>query len=669
MLRVVVPFIGGLLIGRSVAWSPAITAPLALVLWGAWVAVSWRWRTYRARWVSGALFWPLWVVVGTCWQGLHRPGARADDIGHWANVGRGWSSRVLELASLTGRAERAWVEVDGVVEEGAVHRASGRMLITLLADTPCAWPEVGDAVFFVAHADTIDRVADPGGFDLRQWAGGYGAAHTALVRRGGWRVLGRATGIPAWCTTMRTQVVGWLRASSLGPRERGLVKAILLGIRDELDTDQRDAFARSGTLHTLAVSGSHVALIYGALLWAMAGFGGRVVARAVRSILILLVLWAYAGMTGFTPSVMRATITFSLFCVADLSRRRTEPVNSLAAGAFVLLVWDPSTLLQLSFQLSFLAVLGIAMFYRPILHSWDPPNRVAGYFWSLFAVSMAAQAFTTPLSLLAFRAFPVWFLPANMVIVGLVALGVYGGVLLLALHDVPYVGGLLTWCMERLLWTLGSASELFAHLPGAYPSVRISGAQCIGLYVLVCLVALWWLERRRWARAGAAIVVVLLLVSWALAARARNTHVRFVVYDERRELRWAVEEGRGLVVCTDTVDAYFQRKVEQHRRSVGALQVMMERPFPRLLRPGGLSVLIWDGTTVDPRVTGRVDVLVIARAPGDPERLTGLLRPSAAVVLAPGLPRAERSRLVNWCRAHGVTVHDVRQDGAYVRPA
>ncbi|MBK8948695.1 MAG: ComEC/Rec2 family competence protein [Flavobacteriales bacterium] len=215
----------------------------------------------------------------------------------------------------------------------------------------------------------------------------------------------------------------WLDRSGLPDRERAVVLALLLGIRNELDAAQKDAFARSGTMHVLAVSGMHVALIYWVLMALLKPLGGGGVARWSRAVIALLVLWGYAGITGATPSVLRATVMCSLFVIAGLSERRSATLNTLAGSALLLLVWDPRMLFQLSFQLSFLAVLGIVLCYDPIRRLWSPGNVVLRYCWSLIAVSLAAQLFTTPVSLAVFKAFPVWFLPANIIIVTLVNIG------------------------------------------------------------------------------------------------------------------------------------------------------------------------------------------------------------------------------------------------------
>ena len=162
------------------------------------------------------------------------------------------------------------------------------------------------------------------------------------------------------------------------------------------------------------------------LLFMLGWWGGSGKVRLMRGSLILLALWGYAGLTGGSPSVLRATIMFSLFTLASMSSRRADPINSLFTAALVLLVWEPHMLIEIGFQLSFLAVLGILLFHRPIERLWVPNGKWVGRIWTLTVLSLSAQLLTTPLSLYYFKAFPVWFLPANLVVVTAVGTPVFG---------------------------------------------------------------------------------------------------------------------------------------------------------------------------------------------------------------------------------------------------
>ena len=670
MIRLALSFLGGVMVGSFVDVDPVVSGSLALLMFVGWCALTYWERGYERRWWRGVSLMPSLFVFGIFWHQLRTSDHGDHGIAASRNHATGWQLSVVEVISESERTVRMWADGNAVLDSSGAHAVHGKMLLTLLKDSGSVIPSVGDDLLVLARADTIDRVADPGGFDQRKWASSYGVYHQCFAPNGKWRVFKKQGGWTSLFEGSRQRITQWLRNSSLGDRERGMVKAILLGIRDELDTDQKSAFVRSGTMHVLAVSGSHVALIYGVLLFGFSRFGETRRVRIGRSLVILLVLWFYAGLTGATPSVLRATVTFTLFCFSDMIGRRTEPVNSLASAAFLLVLWDPLMIWQLSFQLSFLAVLGIAMFYTPLMNLWAPPNVVFRYFWSLFSVSLAAQSFTTPLALYAFKAFPVWFLPANLIIVGLVALGVYGGAILLLFHRVPFLGEWITWLMQGLLKAIGVISDRFAHLPGAYPAVRIDAWQCAGSYVLVLLVAGWFFERWNWARTSTIALISALLFSWGWNAHDRNAAQCFVIYDERDHLTCAVESGRTLTVFADTVDQWTSRKIVQHERSMGALMVDTVHGLPGRIKVGKVDAMIVEANTVLPDSgAGTPPTVLVLSTDGryDIATLNERAHPTDGFVLGPAIKAKSRAFLRRWCREHHVPFHDVRLSGAYVR--
>lgn len=671
MLRAAVPFILGLTVARYVLlplWCVWALGSAALLVW---IFLAWRKQLFQRRWSSGVMLLPLFLILGLFWQRLHTVVARADHVQVLAPLATGWEVEVTELASVNDRTIRAWAEVRaGMVAGGAVP-TSGRMLLTLLRDTMRKSPVVGDRLLIAARATSITQIPDPGGFDLRAWAASHGATHQCFAPGNRWRRIGSNVQRIALFDHARGRIEEWLHASALPDRERALVKAVLIGVRDELQKDQSMAFVRSGTIHVLAVSGSHVGIIYVAIAWALAFLGKRRSGRLLRGFLALTVIWLYAGLTGFTPSVLRATVMFSFFTIAEMTSWRVEPLNSLASAALLLLLWDPSMIVQLGFQLSFLAVLGISLFYRSLMQAWMPPNKVVHFFWSLLAVSLSAQAFTIPLCLYMFHAFPVWFLPANMVIVGLVGISVYGGISLLIFRTVPVLGAFLTVALKWLLLLLGWTSAFFAELPGAYPAVRIGGWGALGLYVLLFLASAWIFERWRWARMATMATICMLLTGWAWTAHQRNAQQQVVIYSGRDVMACAFVEGRTMHVFADGLDKWTLRSVEDHVRQSGVVRTILVDSMPRWVRMGDRKIAFMplkrlregDGRAVD-------DDLIVLYGNGwlDMDRVERMeADPHMEWLLGPGLRRQQRRLIRSWSSKKHLALMDVSEQGAYVR--
>src|SRR5260221_6202756 len=134
-----------------------------------------------------------------------------------------------------------------------------------------------------------------------------------------------------------------------------------LGWKTALNNEVADPFMRSGTMHIFAISGLHIALIAGILVSLL-----RVlkVPRAACGLIVIPLIWAYTGVTGWQASAIRSTVMMTIIIAGWSLKRPSDLLNSLAAAAFIILLWEPQQLFQASFQLSFSVVLSLALFGR-----------------------------------------------------------------------------------------------------------------------------------------------------------------------------------------------------------------------------------------------------------------------------------------------------------------
>ena len=314
-------------------------------------------------------------------------------------------------------------------------------------------------------------------------------------------------------------------------------------------------------------------------------------------------------------------------------------------------------------------MLGIIIFYQPVHALWVPSTVVGRFLWSLMAVSIVAQVFTLPLCLYVFHAFPVWFLPANMAIVGLVGLGVYGGVLLLGLHAVPVLGAFITALMAWLLMLLGWLSSFFSSLPGAYPAVRIGFWGMLGLYLLIAFASLWFMQGSRWTRSLSLAMVALLLFGWAWTAHQRNTQVQFALYAGRDGPCCAIVKGRSLHVFISSATPWTERSIREHARSAGVRLIHRTDSLPfKVLAPDRQYVFMPLDHVPLEQPMPITPVTTIWYGSGPPNGSGWTAGNQQEWVLAGDLKANARRKMIRWASNHGIPVHDIRMAGAYVRP-
>jgi len=291
--------------------------------------------------------------------------------------------------------------------------------------------------------------------------------------------------------------------------------ALLLGQKESLGKEVKQAYSATGTQHILAVSGLHVGIIYSILLLPLTYFKQE--GHALRKSYLLLVMgliWIYSLMTGFSPSVVRAVVMFSLVTLGQMRKRKPSIWNILSFSALLLLVLDPGVRTDLGFQLSYLAVAGIVGLQPLILQLWSPPNRILDYFWQMAAVTLAAQLITSPLTVHYFHTFPSYFLLANLLIVPLSYLILCVGVPFLLLAWIPFLGRVLGATVDFLLLLQNEVTYRIQDLPAAlWQGIHLSFAGMLAIWGLLWVWGNWEMGyRKRLAALGMGLCLL-----WASA--------------------------------------------------------------------------------------------------------------------------------------------------------
>ena len=379
-------------------------------------------------------------------------------------------------------------------------------------------------------------------------------------------------------------------------REYALGTALVLGFRDDIDQETKQAYVNTGTTHIMAVSGLQVGLLFAALQWLLGRLplGGAVWRRRLLTAgLGLGLVWSYAFLTGLSASVLRATVMVTLVIIGQAWQRQSSIFNSLSAAAFLLLLWNPYLLCDVGFQLSFLAVLSIVYLHPRIVRWLDVRNRVldhrrswhspavqrgwralawlADAAWQLTALSIAAQIATFPLGLYYFHQFPFNFLLSNLIAVPISSGAVYVGVVLLLVKGLVAVVGLLLpagagpwldwlpkvvgYVFEGLIWLFNEYIFLIGRLlPGAVVGgIHLSQGQTLLIFLLI-VAGCVFVAARRLAWAGWAVALLALYGGSRVAEAYAVAPLReFVVYSIPR--RSVVGFWQGAAVEFATADS------------------------------------------------------------------------------------------------------------------
>lgn len=248
----------------------------------------------------------------------------------------------------------------------------------------------------------------------------------------------------------------------------GLAQALLYGYRKDIDKSLINAYSQTGIIHIIAVSGMHVSLVY-SIMFFLWNFMSRYLKSRffhhLKLILFTCGIWFFANVSGFAPSILRATIVFTIVLFGEHSKQNSQSYNNLAFAALLILWIQPLHIFDLGFQLSFLAVLGIQIITPMIVHLFYFKNLILKSIWQSIVICLSAQIATTPLTIYYFSQFPTLFIFTNLIAVFLSSIILYLEFALLFFCFIPVFADYLGFLINFLINFLNTIILYFQKLP------------------------------------------------------------------------------------------------------------------------------------------------------------------------------------------------------------
>jgi competence protein ComEC len=363
-----------------------------------------------------------------------------------------------------------------------------------LPDSLSVIPKPGDRLVINSRLEQPSPPQNPGQFDYAWYLRNKGILFTAFVNDRSYRLISsRSETDPAhWPETVSQWAEDRFREHIGGPAAYGLVKAMLLGRRDDLREQQVGDYVISGAVHILSVSGMHVAIIFLAISAAFGWVKRWRFGKWAYLFLAAALLGFYALVTGLPPSVQRAALMCMVLVTAEVAGRKHYPMNTLAFSAVIILLLDPCALYDVGFQLSYLAMAGIFLLYQPIFDAVTPTNRLGRFMWQVSSLAFAAQIATFPLSLFYFHQFPTYFWLVNPLVVAFTNI-LLPAALVLLLASLSGISWLI-WVVARVVTFSATLTDWSASIPRSLPGHLLENLHLnvLEVILLYCMIFLVW---------------------------------------------------------------------------------------------------------------------------------------------------------------------------------
>lgn len=391
--------------------------------------------------------------------------------------------------------------VEVIITDGKATTCEGKILLYFAKDSSLMKLHYGDQILVHKKLQPIKNSGNPGAFNYQRYALFQQIVHNAFLKDKDWIKLNTTSinHFKQFLFSTREKILTTLQ-SAIGNNkdELGIAEALLIGYTNDLDKDLVQAYSNTGVVHIIAISGMHLGLIYVMLVWIFARAPYIKNQKWLQVVLILASLWIFSLLTGGSASVLRSAVMFTIITIGKNYFKQHSIFNSLASSAFLMLVYNPFYLWDVGFQLSYLAVIGIIVFQKPIYNLLYVKNKKADYVWNMISVTLAAQVLTFPVCIYYFHQFPLLFLITNVIAVPLSTIILFAEIFLVAFSWIPFVMEYAGKATAWLVWLMNKIILYINELPFAvWDRIPSTVFTTWLLYAFVIGTGAWLLNKNR----------------------------------------------------------------------------------------------------------------------------------------------------------------------------
>ncbi|WP_131537157.1 ComEC/Rec2 family competence protein [Pedobacter nototheniae] len=407
----------------------------------------------------------------------------------------------------------------------------------------------GDEFIVATKYVEVEPSYNPGEFNYKAWLAAQNIYHQTFVNQNQLIKTGKNSGntIIKIALDLREKQISKYRKLIKNDEAFAVASTLILGYRADLSKETLAAYSKTGTIHALSVSGAHVAIIYIVLEFLLGYLDRKKTLKSIKFILICTLIWAYALITGLSPSVVRSAIMITIFITAKTYSRDKNSYNILAFAAFCQLIYNPFLVWDVGFQLSYLAVFGLIYLQPKIYGLFFIKNKWVDKLWNFTALSLSAQLVTFPLSIYYFHQFPVYFLLGNLFITLPLVLMMYLGILIL-IPGFSFLAIIFEWLInftnQTLKWISGLPLSTFSSIWLTLPEFIL-----LSLVLALFIYGIFHFNKKILFSAFMFFIAYQILVVFD-DVKALNQR-QIIFFSLRKNYAVAFIEGRNAILLTD----------------------------------------------------------------------------------------------------------------------
>lgn len=508
--------------------------------------------SYRFRWLPGV---PIYFLTVLLFYIITLENASINYPNHFSkniSEAEGFIGYLSDELVEKTKSRKTEIEITSVQRNGSWEPCTGKCLAYISKDSTSRKLSYGDVIAFATVPSETTPPQNPSQFDYKRYLAFHQMYHQVYLASDKWVPLNAKAGssVKRLAFDARKKLLKIYSENNISGQELAVLSSLTLGYTDDIDEETQQAFAASGALHVLSVSGLHVGIIVYALSLILFFLDKGRRNKIIKTLLLIIFIWVYALVTGLSPAVQRAAVMFTVIILGKAFLRQTNIFNAIAVSAVILLIINPYFIMEVGFQLSYLALTGIVAIHPWLYKQLYVKNWFLDKIWALTSVSIAAQLATFPLGLFYFQQFPNSFLLANLIVIPVSTFIVYGGLLMLLVS--PFSALVASWLAipVKYLTIILNASVLYIEkIPHSFVAgISVNILQAWLIYFIIITFCAFIVRKNIAWLSLALLLAVFFLASWLYDSFRINRQKEMIVYHVNGKSAVQFTHGRNAVL-------------------------------------------------------------------------------------------------------------------------
>ena len=468
--------------------------------------------------------------------------------------------QLIETPVIKQKSIRVSGVVKSVFKNNKAIYTKGGILLYLSIDSESRLLKKFDFISFTKVPGLIRNDGNPGEFNQHRYWLSQQITHRLFLGKKDWHkqirrsnkpTIERLTGL---IDQLRTNLLSTLQKFIKNKNALGFAEALLIGYKNDLDSNTNTLYANMGVVHIIAISGLHVGLVFWLLQLITSPLTRNKKSRTVSTLFNLLLLWCFGALTGGGPSVLRSVLLFTCLELGRLISRNANSINSMAVSAFLLVCYNPFWVWDIGFQLSYVAVLSILLYYDKLNRVVEFSSRILNSCWSSIALTASAQILTTPISIYWFHQFPTYFLLSNFIAVPLSGFILFLEIFLLCLQFFEPLAFFIGKSIVLSIQIMNYCIEALNKLPySLIDNLSLDFSILLFIYLLIIAISYGWFYKSIVGKHISFILLIQLTTLYLIKKIQWSKQQKIVVYNFSNSSAIEIIKGRESILYIDSI--------------------------------------------------------------------------------------------------------------------